>query len=271
MSKHYVINAGFLLAIVWSMVANAKSPDVERVIWEKKPIAFSLQVGKERLAHFPSKVRYWVPSSIEDAITILSVNGVVYVTAHTTFDKMRIRVQNLETQKIYLLDLVATDEATVSNELIITDEEYVESKSENYEKPFDWLVRLTRFAAQHHYAEERLLPSDEDIRAIRIETKTPVPLVRGGDIEALAIKSWQGGGYYITAVRIRNLTSDDVSIIHTATDAARLIQRTLILDKDIRGHWVAITPQHTTLGKAGNESDVTTLYLISDKLFWESI
>lgn len=270
MSKHYTIKGLVLLSLVICATAYANTANVERVIWQKKPIIFTLAVGKERLAHFPAEVRYWIPSSLEDSISILSANGVVYITPHKAFEKTRIRVQNVVTQKIYLLDLVASENEAVTSELIVTDAEYIENKSEDYEKPFDWPVRLTRFAAQYHYAEERLLPSDNEIKEVRIDTKTPLPLVRGGDIEAIPVKSWRGGGYYITAMRIRNLMSNDIAIVHTASNTVRSLQRTIILATDIRGQWVAVTPQHTNVGAAGREDDITTLYLISEQSFKES-
>ena len=90
----------------------------------------------------------------------------------------------------YLLDLSASKNIVTTDELIVMDRDHVESQSttEASEKPlFDWYVRLTRFAAQSLYAEERLLPAAKDITPVAVDNQTPVALVRGGDIEALPI------------------------------------------------------------------------------------
>ena len=255
-----------------SVNVKANEPSVERVLWKKRPIPFHLSIGQERLAHFPSDIRYWIPTSLDDSVSILAVNGVLYITAHQAFDKTRIRVQELASQKVYLLDVSASKDVLTHSELIVMNPERNENKSSENgsdELVFDWFVRLTRFAAQSLYAQERLMPSSDDIRPVRINSKDAVYLVRGGDIEAIPIQSWRGGGYYVTAVRIRNLSSDEVHIKHRASTAIRLIQRTIILDNDIRGDWLAVTPQHTTLKPAGQD-DVTTLYLLSSRTFTES-
>lgn len=244
----------------------------ERVLWDKQPIAFALTVGKERMAHFPVEVRYWVPSSIEDSVSILAVNGVLYVTALREFETTRIRVQSLTSNKVYLLDLEASDTATVTDNVIVMDSDHADNKAQALPSPkpvSDWFIRLTRFAAQSLYAKERLLPTDPEIYPMRVESLTPIALVRGGDIESIPITSWRGGGYYVTAVRIRNLSSHEVVILNEAPQVMRLIQKTIVLRDDIRGQWLAVTPQHTTLKAAGHD-DVTTLYLLSDRSFVES-
>ena len=73
----------------------------------------------------------------------------------------------------------------------------------------------------------------------------------------------------MTAVRIRNLSNYDVTIMNEAPRVMRLIQKILVLSDDIRGDWISVTPQHTTLEAAGHD-DVTTLYLLSERSFTES-
>jgi len=66
--------------------------------------------------------------------------------------------------------------------------------------------------------------------------------------------SFSSGGLYITAVKLENKQKERV-----------------ILDpRQIRGKWLAATFQHASLGPAGEITDTTALYLISDRPFWES-
>lgn len=261
-----------VVLVISGVNIHAEEVTTKRVLWEKRPIPFALTVGKERIAHFPMEVRYWIPSSIEDALSILSVNGVLYLTALREFEKARIRVQSLNSQHMYLLDLSASDDETYTDELIVMDSEFVERKSASPREDApqgDWFVRLTRFAALSLYAPERLMPTDSDITAVRLAASTPIALVRGGDIEAIPIKSWRGGGYYVTAVRLRNVSEHDIILAYSGSQVNRLLQRTVVLSEDIRGNWIAVTPQHASLEPAGH-NDITTIYLLSYHAFSES-
>lgn len=270
-----------LLWIATSVHAMDQPSAPERVLWQKRPIPVSLTVGQERMVHFPnSRVRYWLPSVLDNAVSILAVNGVLYITPHRNFQPTRIRVKNLTDHTIYLLDLMAFTEKTVAPELIVMDEvpadnqeSRTNSVGDDATKPtsaFDWFIRLTRFAAQSLYAPERLLPADTDIYPVRLHTATPVPLVRGGNVEATPVKSWRGGGYYLTAVRLHNVTHQSLQILHQPQPNRPNDQWTLVLSQDLRGHWLAVTPQHTLLEAIGYQ-DVTTLYLLSERSFQESL
>lgn len=274
MNRKFVIFTTLLFCILSMQPAfSLEQHHIERTLWTKKPIPVGLVIGQERLIHFPVDVRYWIPASIENAISILAANGVLYVTAYTPFESTRIRVQALDTQKMYLLDLMTVEQGQVSEELIVVDEEHVSNQSKelkSFPSGDDWYVRLIRFASQSLYAPERLMPADSAIHPIRMNSTKPVMLVRGGDIEAIPVNSWRGGGFHITAVRLRNLSSEPLAIVHEASRVVRLFERTLILASDIRGEWLAAATQHTTLGPGGMHDDRTTLYLISEHPFMES-
>ena len=85
----------FLITLLLTLSANADN-EYDRVLWDKTPINVALSINKERIIHFPTDVRYWVPEFLNDKISILSANGVLYIEAHETFDKTRIRVQALD-------------------------------------------------------------------------------------------------------------------------------------------------------------------------------
>lgn len=266
-----LIIGGFILPLA----SLANEPMYTRIIWDKRPIAVSLSVGEERLVHFPSDVRYWVPESIRDRVSILSANGVVYLTALVPFDRTRIRVQSLETHTMYLLDVDTHSMQTHHTDVVITDADFVGNEAKdhaptNKKGSGDWFVRLTRFAAQSLYAPERLHPVDREIHTVRLTQKQSIPLIRGGFIEATPIRSWRGGGYTITAIKLRNLTSEPIDIVHEANQAERAMNRLLVLNDDVRGEWLALTAQHRALAPRGNSGAVTTLYVISSRSFDES-
>lgn len=256
------------LAVLPALADNTAAP--ERVLWDKRPISVHIQRGRERIIHFPDEVRYWLPDLIKHKVSALAANGVLYLKALDVFPVTRIRVQSLGDQRVYLLDLVIDDSPSVNEELIVMTRGSTTNlaKDTEAESPTeDWRVRLTRFAAQQLYAPERLLVGDRSIKRIPVKTSIPVSLIRGGGIEALPIAAWQGGGLTVTAVKLRNLRHQSLRLQFNESDGVN----TLNLSKLIRGNWLTATLQHSTLEIAGQPDDTTTLYLVSDRSFVESL
>ncbi len=242
----------------------------ERVLWDKRPINVHLQVGNERIIHFPDDVRYWLPDTVKRHVSVLAANGVLYIRAVEPFPTTRIRIQGLNDQQIYLLDITASEAAAVSDELIVMTKENTRNRSKEataYKTTEDWRIRLTRYAAQQIYAPERLVDGDSAIKRIPVESKTTVPLIRGGLIEAVPIASWQGHGLTVTAVRVRNLSQQSLQLQFDRSDS----HQALDLSHLVRGDWLTATLQHDRLGAMGEETDTTTLYLVSNRSFVESL
>ena len=242
----------------------------ERVLWDKRPISVHLQVGHERLIHFPDDVRYWLPDTVKRQVSVLAANGVLYIRAVEPFPTTRIRIQGLNNQQIYLLDITASEVAAVSDELIVMTKESTRNRSMEataYKATEDRRIRLTRYAAQQLYAPERLVDGDSAIKRIPVESKMSVPLIRGGLIEAVPIASWQGHGLTVTAVRVRNLSRQSLQLQFDRSDS----HQALDLSHLVRGDWLTATLQHDRLGAMGEETDTTTLYLVSNRSFVESL
>ena len=259
--------SGIALVMV---VVTAVAQTPERVLWEKRPIKVHIQTGQERIVHFPGEVRYWLPDNIKFKVSVIAANGVLYIKALEDFSSTRIRVQSLSDQQVYLLDISASDTQTVSDELIVMTRESVNNLSEENLSPQiaeDWRIRLTRYAAQQLYAPERLLSGDAAIKRIPLESSMTVPLIRGGLLEAEAIASWQGNSLTVTAVKLRNVSSQSLRLRFEPSDSPQ----TLDMSELIRGDWLTATLQHDSLGALGSKNDTTTLYLVSNRNFIESL
>ncbi len=116
-------------------------------------------------------------------------------------------------------------------------------------------VALVRHAAQSLYAPPRLIPRSGTIFQTPLPDRGPVALVRGAQVLATPVASWRAEGpraaLWVTAVKLRNLLDHPV-----------------VLDpRDLRGRWRGASFQHARLGAAGDETDTTTVYLISDRRF----
>ena len=242
----------------------------ERVLWDKRPINVHLQVGNERIIHFPDDVRYWLPDTVKRHVSVLAANGVLYIRAMEPFPTTRLRIQGLNDQQVYLLDITASEVAAVSDELIVMTKKNTRNRSKEataYRTTEGWRIRLTRYAAQQLYAPERLVDGDSAIKRIPVESKTSVPLIRGGLIETVPIASWQGHGLTVTAIRVRNLSRQSLQLQFDRSDSLQAPDLSYL----VRGDWLTATLQHDHLGAMGDEADTTTLYLVSNRSFVESL
>lgn len=265
--KATVRNLSVALLIFASTIV-AAAP--ERVQWDKRPIAVHIQQGQERIIHFPDEVRYWLPDSIQHKVSVLAANGVLYIRALETFPSTRIRVQSLHDQQVYLLDITSSHADTVSDTLIVMTQDSTRNLSRDSEGSMvtdDWRVRLTRYAARQLYAPARLSGGDPAIKRVPLAITSPIPLIRGNLIEAIPIASWRAHDLTVTAFKLRNTTHQSYRLQFENVDSPN----TLAIHALIRGRWQTATLQHHTLGPSGQETDTTTLYLVSDRSLPESL
>ena len=253
-----------LLILVMACInsSSVAAAAVERLFWDKVPLRITLPVGKERLVSFPADVRVGMPGSLSSKLRTQSNQGTIYWKASEAFDSQRIEVREIQSRRIYLIDLRATTKAnSVTPIEVIFKEarEYTEDKkspdssSKISKKP--GYIELTRYAAQQLYAPARLLKASPRIHRVSVTRHTITHLIHGEQIEATPVASWQSGSLYITAVELKN-TSDQF----------------ITLDpRYLRGEWRTATFQHIRLHPTGSESDTTAVYLISDRPFHEVI
>lgn len=231
----------------------------ERIVWDKTPIKLTLRVGRERRVSFPVDVRVGVSPALADVLRTQSVDGTVYWLATKTFPTTRVQVREIDSGRVYLLDLQAKDNEGGNTPVEIhfrtsaSDSDGSDSPEDTAER-LDY-VALTRYAAHQMYAPKRLLRDPPGVFRARLNVKKPVPLVRGGTVEALPLAAWRGGGLYVTAVKLRNITNGPVTLD----------------PRELRGQWLTATFQHARLLPHGDEADTTCVYLISARPFEESL
>jgi len=248
----------------------------ERIFWNKTPVAITLKTGKERLIHFPDMVRVRPPEErTSDELKVSVVDNVVYLKALDDFTTGRMRVQafnhtsgSFEGGAMYFLDLSARSngsteqiqfiDKTLRQSGKINTEQLSDKKSfsaAQEQQPTIDMVELVRFASQQLYAPERLIQSHSAIYRLPLQIKKLKSLYRGGELQSIPLASWKGGGLYITAVKLQNKT-----------------KMKLTLDPRLfRGQWRSRTLQHTGLSHFHSETDTTTVYLVSDRPFHESL
>ena len=242
-----------VVLLLMQTLALAETNTIERIEWKKVPIRLNLVVGQELQVEFPNAVKVGIPASVQPRLRTQSVNGTVYLLAHAPFDTNRIMVRELDSGRIYLLDVTSTQDGTATYpvQIYVTDDSGaydLEVNDSSPERPS--YIQLTRFAAQQLYAPSRLVNDNPVITRVLV-SRNPVDLLHGGAVEAIPLVAWRANGLYITAVKLTNRT-------HQA--------RTLD-PRDLRGAWLTASFQHHRLFPVGDEADTTAVYLISARPF----
>jgi integrating conjugative element protein (TIGR03749 family) len=263
MIKCYVTCIGALAALALGSTAHA----VERIIWNKEPVSLHLTVDQERLVTFPASVHVGVQEGMAGVLRTQVVDGTVYWKATRAFPVLRVQVQELESGRIFLVDLKADKTATSSEPVEVAvpaSSASTGARDGDRAAPATpaggqiGYVKLTRFAAQQLYAPTRLVQPEAGISPVALRTEGAVRLILGrnaGAVEAIPIESWRSANFYVTAIRLRNLGTSAITID----------------PRELRGRWLAATPQHGRLLPAGDDADTSALYLISSRSFEESL
>lgn len=260
--------AGRPLTRAGSAVAPADDR-VERVAYARRPVRVALPLQRERMISFAGPVALHAPQGIESLVRLQIIGRTVYATALAPFGHLRVVAEDIERDGLQIpLDLVADRSTeTASAEMDIQPGSGVATpltilsasgspssgpapQGETASASAD-MVALTRHAAHMLYAPTRLLPADPAIRQVPLDLH-PVPgLYRGRRVRTTPMGAWRSGSLYVTAVRFTNLE-------------ARPLELEL---QELRGQWLAATPQHGRLGPAGSETDTTAVYLVCDRPF----
>jgi integrating conjugative element protein (TIGR03749 family) len=249
-------SAALLAVIAWP----APSRAAEVVEWRNVPLSIVLTVGEERVLAFPDNVQVGVPAALTpELFRTQSTGGTVLWLARRPFETQRVQVRLMSSGRVMLFDVTAVDSrghASGSAEPIqVIFPEAVSGTGNAGDAAAPTPIALTRYAAQQLYAPLRVLRDVPEIRRVPMGTAPSVELYRGADLRAEPLGSWQGGGLYITAVRLTNLGS----------------ARVVLDPRRLRGRFVAATFQHNTLGPANTRSDTTCVYLVTDRPFTASI
>ncbi len=249
-----VLPLGVAILLITTL-AHAEIEPVERIVWKKTPIRLELVVGQEQRIEFPAAVKVGVPAAVQPALRTQSVNGTVYLLAHAPFGSNRLMVRELDSGRIYLFDVTASQEGGASHSLQVYVAEANQdtngsSVGQDTDREQFGYIQLTRFAAQQLYAPIRLVKERPGIVRVPV-SREAVDLLHGGTIEATPVVAWRAGGLYVTAIKLTNRTE----------------QPQTLDPRHLRGTWLAASFQHHRLLPKGDEADTTAVYLISARPF----
>ena len=232
-------------------------PGVERVQFQRRPVTVVLEIGRERLVHFPFEVALHQPEQADGRLAIDNIGSTVYLTANGPMERIRLVAEGIDGQGMIPLDvLVRANAPGVPDEMEIRLGEASpgrhkpEGSTADDEDAPD-LAQLSRHCAQMLYAPQRLIRPLAGVRPVDVRSLPVSGLYRGGAVTTTPIGAWRAGSLYITAVRFTNRTSTAVE-----------------LDMDeLHGQWIAATQVHGRLLPQGDEADTTAVCLISNQPF----
>ena len=263
----------WFMALGLFAVADVKA--VELLQWDRIPMAIPLIVGQERIVFVDQNVRVGMPPQLVGMLRIQSTGGAVYLLASQEIPPTRLQLQNVATGEIMLVDIAATPAAegqaklepakivagtapstyygdTTSSARTSTKRSATSEEEEDvpppprHETPAP--VALTRYAAQMLYAPLRTVEPVAGISQVRVDRaldlSTLLPVL---PVEASILGAWRLDNSYVTAVKLRNLSAQQLTMNAT----------------ELMGNFTTATFQHPYLGARGNASDTTTLYLVT--------
>ncbi|WP_124305208.1 TIGR03749 family integrating conjugative element protein [Pseudomonas chlororaphis] len=259
-----------------SLTGYAQAVEIQR--WERIPLAVPLIVGQERIVFVDQNVRIGHPRTLVGRLRVQSTGGAIYLLANEPIEPTRLQLQNVTSGEIMLVDIAASigkaNQAALEPVRIVAgeqqgsrygeistpqkstqnrshEESVVQESSEDSpvvrrETPVP--VVITRYAAQMLYAPLRTVEPVAGISQVnlnrRLDLSTLLPTL---PVEATALGAWRMDGYWVTAVKLRNTSTQ-----HLTLDP-----------RELMGDFVAATFQHPYLGVKGNASDTTTAYLVT--------
>lgn len=226
-----------------------------RLVYSGHPVTIALPIGKEVRVVFPEPVSIDIPSALLENVEATQANpSVAYFKALEATSPGRLIVQSKNQERVYLIDMEASEEA-IPADYLIENPSLVEKPSKQEDptavlnNPYQ--VELTRFAAQTLYGPPRLAPHNNAIKQVPMPGIEVTDLIRSREGETYLyrpVAAWRGWGHYVTAVEVINRSTLKISLD----------------PRQVRGDFDSIAFQHTWLGPVGALEDRTTVYLISD-------
>ncbi|WP_422452171.1 TIGR03749 family integrating conjugative element protein [Endozoicomonas sp. ALC066] len=252
--KKYVVAA----ALSFFYAANLMA--VELAKWDKKPIPIRLSAGSERIIYFPDNVSVGAPVSVMEKLRVQSNGGAIFLLASEEIAETRLQVKMHGTGQVLLLDVWAdkTEEPITEDVKVIVDDgkKNQEKDSPQQEQPASpenmvSPVTLIRYVAQRYYSPRRLWVDHPGINqtSVRLEGNLDffIKNEKFGLVDVTPDAAWTGGGYYITAFRLKNKSLRPVTLNFT----------------DINAQYEYATFQHFSMERKGLPGDTTMLYVVT--------
>lgn len=254
------INKAILLTVFIAIFAPILHAD-EIIHYNNEPVTVHLILGEERTIQFGDHVQVGVTKGqqVKQLFRVQSAQGAVFIKPYKEFDKQRVTIKRITDGRVILIDFVSNKAAEEAEALekvrILLDTDNVVSEPQVMSVPDLTIVTpvdLTRYASQRLYGPSRLQQDVKGITEASIGIKSSIRLFKGENkykTYSKPVISYQGGGYYLSGIHIKNISEDSVQLNYL----------------DLNLPFTHATFQHHMLSSNGTPGDSTVLYLIADK------
>lgn len=238
--------------------------------WKRKPLVITLPINQEKIIELNRNVRVGLTPDLANpkVLRLESTGGALYLKAYKAFPTERIRIQDLATGDMILVDLSASKNGSSETVKVVSPDSLPEtllakSASGNASKVTASSDRkeanqlsgrpplpivLTRYAAQSLYSPLRAIEAIPGMRRIPMKISRQLPVMPSLPVVVKPLAAWIMGDLSVTALEVRNL--DDLR-------AFDLDPRWLQIDV------LTASFMHRKLGKAGSIEDSTTLFVVT--------
>jgi integrating conjugative element protein (TIGR03749 family) len=236
---------------------------VQIIHYKNEPVTINLVEGQERTIQFGDHVQVGVTKGqqMKRLFRLQSAQGAVFIKPYKEFDKQRITVKRITDGRVILIDLVSEKPSKDAPELekvkllLDVDNAVVEPQvtaANLPEMPVISPVDLTRYASQRLYGPSRLHNDVMGITQVSMGVNSAIKLFKGENkyrTYAKPVLAYQGGGYYLSAIHIKNVSEEPVKLDYL----------------DLNLPFTHATFQHHALSSMGTPGDSTVLYLLAEK------
>ena len=272
-----------ILACLASAVLAGDALAVEVMHWERRPLEIPLPVDEERIVTLDRNVRVGLPPALAnpEVLRVQSAGGVLYLKAFEAFETQRVRVQDVESGDVLLLDLSAREGASGEEILVVDSREASPARASastgspsgssgarasEASRPAAQAsggesqrvtatpvpVLLTRHAAQSLYAPQRTIEPLRDVSRVPMRLPESLgTLLPSLPVTATPLGAWRLDGWTVTAVKLEN------------NDRRRAFE----LDpRWLQGDFYSATFMHPYLAPRGSVEDTTTVFLVTRRV-----
>ncbi len=229
--------------------------------WPQEPLAIDLSIGAEQRITIPEAevLRLGIPQQIRSKFNAEIVGNHLWLIAQEPFPKTRLILLAEPLGRI-IFEIKAQDHSNLFSQPIVIQADAkpakLEAESSNLKLGF---AALTRWVVQQFYAPKRLLKDLPGLERLPVDSvlldlfrcANRIPTACAGAVNANPIASWQSPHHFITAIKITNTLSQQITLD----------------PRELRGTWRSAAFVHTRLHANGHPGDTTLLVVISDYPF----
>lgn len=256
--------ARFLLAALFMVQAISVSAATSRALeWQGSPLAITLTPGQETILRFNDDVRVATPAYLSKQLSVTSLAGFVYLTAHGEFDVSRLHVERLHDGMRLLLDVNAQETAMTPPRIDIvwpkqeSEESVVTQPSQTHRQA----LKMAPEALLVRYAMQSLYSPSFAIEPLPGVTRAPMGLPQDiavsvfpkWRVQAKPLAAWQLGSKVVTAVKLTNLRQAKET----------LDPRVVTLSGQCLLNACQVSFSHSELGMAGSSQDNATAFIVT--------